>query len=68
MKNKIMSCPLCGCENLHPQPPIFKGAYQEAGADYVIVIPFWCEEKCRGFIEYWHHEGTTEYQAYGESE
>lgn len=58
MAEAIQNCPMCNCENFHPMPPKFEGEYELSGADYRIIIPFWCEEGCQGEMTYHHHEGT----------
>jgi hypothetical protein len=52
-----MSCPICDNENFHPMPPKLEGVYETSGADYTIIIPFWCENGCSGEIKFHHHEG-----------
>lgn len=57
-------CPICGFENVHHMKPKFKGEYSDSGADYEIIIPFWCEHGCHGFINFHHHEGLTSKEIY----
>ena len=54
----VQNCPTCDCENFHPMPPRLEGTYETSGADYTVVLPFWCENGCKGEMRYHHHEGT----------
>jgi hypothetical protein len=51
------NCPSCYCENFHPMPPRLEGTYETSGADYAVIIPYWCENGCKGEMRYHHHEG-----------
>jgi len=61
MVENLLTCPLCGSENLHPGIPRLIGKYEESGADYHIILPFTCESSCAGIVDIYHYKGTTVY-------
>jgi len=52
-------CPECWHDYVHLQQPVVEGVIECGGADYKIIIPFYCENGCVGAIVYHHHEGQV---------
>lgn len=60
---KSITCPVCGCENVHMEAPIHKpeGEYKSwAGRGEAIEIPMWCEYSGHVWVVgFGFHKGNT---------